>query len=69
MINKVLEKLQFSGDLANSVRNKTDLHFGLYHSLKEWFNPLYLNDIKNGYKTQDFVNVSQSNTSNYYKMS
>ncbi len=69
MIDEVLEKLQLSGDLANSVRNKTDLHFGLYHSLKEWFNPLYLNDIKNGYKTQDFVNVSQSNTSNYYKMS
>jgi alpha-L-fucosidase len=59
------KKLQFSGDLANSVRNKTDLHFGLYHSLKEWFNPLYLNDIKNGHKTQEFVNVSQSNTSNY----
>jgi alpha-L-fucosidase len=60
-----LKKLQFSGDLANSVRNKTKLHFGLYHSLKEWFHPLFLSDIKNGRKTQDFVNVSQSNTSNY----
>jgi len=48
--------------LANSVRNKTNLRFGLYHSLKEWFNPLYLSDIQSGHKTQDFVNVSQSNT-------
>lgn len=28
------------GDLANAVR-KTDVKFGLYYSLYEWFNPLY----------------------------
>lgn len=31
------------------------LHFGLYNSLYEWFNPLYLLDKKNGFKTQEYV--------------
>ncbi|OQV17346.1 Alpha-L-fucosidase [Hypsibius exemplaris] len=42
------------GDLANAVRNRTDLHFGLYHSMFEWFHPLYLQDKANNWKTQDF---------------
>jgi alpha-L-fucosidase len=46
------------GDLAKSVHNKTDLHFGVYHSLLEWFNPLMHKDIKNGHKTHNFVDVS-----------
>ncbi|KAK6176156.1 hypothetical protein SNE40_014492 [Patella caerulea] len=44
------------GELANAIRNKTKLHFGLYHSLYEWFHPLYLQDKANGYRTQNFVN-------------
>ncbi len=40
------------GDLARAVRNKTDLTFGLYHSMFEWFNPLYLADEKSGFKEQ-----------------
>ncbi|GFY67808.1 alpha-L-fucosidase [Trichonephila inaurata madagascariensis] len=43
------------GDLANAIRNKTDIHFGVYHSMFEWFHPLYILDKKNGYKTQYFV--------------
>jgi len=43
------------GALATSIRNRTDIVFGLYHSLFEWYNPLYLNDKSNGYETQDFV--------------
>ncbi|KAK7112160.1 alpha-L-fucosidase-like [Littorina saxatilis] len=43
------------GDLANAIRKKTDIHFGIYHSLFEWFNPLYLQDAANKYTTQDFV--------------
>ena len=34
---------------------RTNLHFGLYHSLYEWFNPLYLRDKANNYQTNDFV--------------
>ena len=48
----------FSGDLANAIRNRTDLIFGLYHSLFEWFHPLYLEDKQNAYQTQFFPIVS-----------
>ena len=41
--------------MADAIRNSTDLKFGLYHSLYEWFNPLYLQDKANGWATQDFV--------------
>lgn len=33
------------------------LHYGLYNSLYEWFHPLYLDDKKNGFKTQEFVKL------------
>ncbi|CAG2168588.1 unnamed protein product, partial [Oppiella nova] len=42
------------GDLAKAVR-KADLRFGLYHSLYEWFNPLYLEDKANKFATNRFV--------------
>ncbi|CAG5122114.1 unnamed protein product [Candidula unifasciata] len=44
------------GELMNATREHTDLRFGLYHSLFEWFHPLYLADKKSAFKTQDFVN-------------
>ena len=47
----------YTGDLANAIRNRTNIKFGLYHALLEWFHPLYLEDKKNGFKTQLFVNV------------
>ena len=50
-----LMPLYSTGDLALAIRSKTDLKFGLYHSLYEWFHPLYLQDKKNKFKTQDFV--------------
>lgn len=43
------------GMLANSIRKKTNIHFGLYHSLFEWFNPLFLQDKANNWATNDFV--------------
>jgi len=46
------------GDLANAVRSRTDLRFGLYHSLYEWFNPLYLADVKSNFSRRRFVQVS-----------
>lgn len=31
------------------------MRFGLYHSMYEWYHPLYLQDKANHFKTQDFV--------------
>ena len=50
------------GDLARAVRNRTKLHFGLYHSMFEWFHPLYLQDKANNWKTQEFPSVSRKIT-------
>lgn len=48
-------KRDLVGELAAAIRNQTQLHFGLYHSLFEWFHPLYLQDKKNNFTTQKFV--------------
>lgn len=45
------------GDLAAAIRNRTDIRFGLYHSLYEWYNPLYLMDKQNNFTTQYFSKV------------
>ncbi|XP_053254772.1 tissue alpha-L-fucosidase isoform X2 [Podarcis raffonei] len=42
------------GELGDALRER-NIHYGLYHSLFEWFNPLYLLDKKNGFKSQFFV--------------
>ena len=34
---------------------KMELRFGVYHSMYEWFNPLYIQDRNNDFKTQRFV--------------
>jgi len=47
----------FAGDLAKALRNHSDLHFGLYHSLFEWFHPLYKEDKANKFQTRKFVEV------------
>ena len=47
-----------TGELASAIRSKTNLHFGLYYSLFEWFNPLFIQDQANNFSTQDFVHVS-----------
>ena len=48
----------FLGDLADAIRSHTNITFGLYHSLFEWFNPLYLKDSANNFSTQDYVKVN-----------
>jgi alpha-L-fucosidase len=42
-------------DLAEAVRNNTDLHFGLYFSLYEWFNPLFNSDMLHLWLEQTYV--------------
>nr|XP_060609471.1 plasma alpha-L-fucosidase isoform X1 [Anolis sagrei ordinatus] len=41
-------------ELASSIRNRTTLHFGLYHSLFEWFNPLFLDDAASVFTKNQF---------------
>ncbi|KAH3819041.1 plasma alpha-L-fucosidase-like [Dreissena polymorpha] len=43
------------GELVASVRANTQMHFGLYHSQYEWFNPLFLQDKANNLSTDNFV--------------
>lgn len=31
------------------------MRFGIYHSLYEWYHPLYLQDKANNFTSQDFV--------------
>ncbi|XP_018429322.1 PREDICTED: plasma alpha-L-fucosidase [Nanorana parkeri] len=50
-------KRDLVGELAEAIRNATDLHFGLYHSLFEWFNPLFISDKDNSFKTRTFPNT------------
>ena len=45
-----------TGELVTSLR-KEGLKVGLYHSLFEWFHPLYLQDYDNNFTTQKFVAV------------
>lgn len=51
------------GRLARAIKNTSSastgkqLKFGIYHSLLEFFNPLYRNDQKNNYTTQMFVDA------------
>jgi alpha-L-fucosidase len=42
------------GELANATR-AAGLHFGVYHSMFEWFNPLYLADKAANFTTNSFV--------------
>jgi alpha-L-fucosidase len=42
------------GELASAVKS-ADLHFGVYHSLYEWYNPLYLADVASNFSTTTFL--------------
>ncbi|GAB6028010.1 hypothetical protein CHUAL_002237 [Chamberlinius hualienensis] len=52
--NDVGPVMDLVGALADSVRNRTNLHFGLYHSLFEWYHPLYLQDKASGFVNRTF---------------
>ena len=50
--------LYLKGELADAIKSKTDIRFGVYHSLFEWFNPLFLSDEESLFTKRDFVLVS-----------
>ncbi|BES97784.1 alpha-l-fucosidase [Nesidiocoris tenuis] len=43
------------GELRRAIASKKKVKFGLYHSLYEWFHPLYLADKEANWKTDQFV--------------
>ena len=45
-------KKDIVGELKAAFKRHPDIHFGLYYSLYEWFNPLYLKDKANQFKTR-----------------
>ncbi|RUS91070.1 hypothetical protein EGW08_001198 [Elysia chlorotica] len=48
-------KRDLVGEVSAAIHKYPNLRYGIYHSLFEWFNPLYLQDSRNNFKTQDFV--------------
>ncbi|XP_055376762.1 putative alpha-L-fucosidase [Condylostylus longicornis] len=48
-------KRDIIGELSSSIRQNTNLTFGLYYSLFEWFNRMYLMDRDNGFKSNVYV--------------
>ncbi|XP_076298287.1 alpha-L-fucosidase isoform X2 [Lasioglossum baleicum] len=42
-------------ELSTALRSSTNLKFGLYHSLYEWYDPFYLDDKRNNFTTQLYV--------------
>jgi len=44
-----------TGELADAIRANTNIRFGLYHSLFEWYNPLWMSDQANNFTTDHFV--------------
>jgi len=43
------------GELCAVIRAKPALRYGLYYSMFEWYNPLWLLDSQNKFKTNEFV--------------
>ncbi|XP_004846100.1 plasma alpha-L-fucosidase isoform X2 [Heterocephalus glaber] len=41
-------------ELEVAIRSRTNLHFGLYYSLFEWFHPLFLEDKSGSFQKQKF---------------
>lgn len=48
------------GELATAIRTNTSLVFGLYHSLFEWFHPLYKNEAASNFSENYFVTTKVS---------
>jgi len=49
------QKRDVVGELADAFRKEDKVKFGLYHSLFEWYHPLYLEDKSNNFTTRNFV--------------
>lgn len=45
----------FIAELAAAVRADNHMKFGLYHSLFEWYNPMYVSDRNSEFSQNEFV--------------
>ena len=50
-------KLDLLGELFSAVRRNSDLKIGVYYSLFEFFNDLYLRDKESNFTRNDFIQV------------
>jgi len=48
-------KRDIVGELASNIRQNTDITFGLYYSLFEWFNRMYLTDKNRNFLENSYV--------------
>ena len=47
------------GELRDAFKKHDDLHFGIYYSLFEWYNPLFNKDVQNNRTTRYvYCNIS-----------
>ena len=47
------------GEFAKAIKAKPTLHLGLYHSLLDWYHPLYMQDKASGWKTNTYPQVGK----------
>ena len=46
------------GELATAIRStQPHIHYGLYHSLFDWYNPIYNTDKNNSFQSNNFVTM------------
>ncbi|XP_077489216.1 alpha-L-fucosidase-like [Amblyomma americanum] len=48
-------KRDLLGEFAKLLKTTTNIRLGVYYSLYEWFNPLFLDDRENNFRTNDFI--------------
>nr|XP_050033006.2 alpha-L-fucosidase-like [Dermacentor andersoni] len=48
-------KRDLLGEFAKVLKTTTNIRLGVYYSLYEWFNPLFLDDRENNFKTNEFI--------------
>ena len=59
-LHKSGPKRDIVGELEKSFKSDGRVKFGLYHSMFEWFHPLYLQDAASNFTVDDFVKTKMT---------